>query len=171
MLKNALIMRNPLPDERIIADSILLPGNGINKAEEPSRTEIPIGFLIFSSMLPEFPLGSSAIGIVSCRRIAEEMQKKPEFDAWKAADRDYLRTQSLYRIMESAIQPITQDLIEIEKAENDISLFRAVSHSIAMGNAEEQVKEAADYITLTNEEEGVAEAIEKFVLRGGKGVC
>ena len=37
--------------------------------------------------------------------------------------------------------------------------------------AEEQVKEAADYITLTNEEEGVAEAIERFVLRGGESVC
>ena len=35
---------------------------------------------------------------------------------------------------------------------------------VAMENAEEQVKKAADYITGTNEEEGAAKAIEKFVL-------
>ena len=34
-----------------------------------------------------------------------------------------------------------------------------------MGNAEESVKAVADYVTDTNEEEGVAKAVEKFVLR------
>jgi hypothetical protein len=33
-----------------------------------------------------------------------------------------------------------------------------------MGNATEDVKMAADYITDTNENEGVAKAIERFVL-------
>ena len=33
---------------------------------------------------------------------------------------------------------------------------------IAMGNAQEPVKKAANYITLNNEEDGVAEAIDKF---------
>ena len=33
-----------------------------------------------------------------------------------------------------------------------------------MENAEEQVKQAADYITSGNEDEGAAKAIEKFVL-------
>ena len=35
---------------------------------------------------------------------------------------------------------------------------------IAMGNAFDEVKEAADYITDTNENDGVAKAIEKFIL-------
>ena len=35
---------------------------------------------------------------------------------------------------------------------------------VAMGNAFPQVKEAADYITATNDEDGVAKVIEKFVL-------
>ncbi len=34
-----------------------------------------------------------------------------------------------------------------------------------MGNAEESVKAVADYVTDTNEEEGVAKAVEKFALR------
>ena len=34
---------------------------------------------------------------------------------------------------------------------------------VAMGNAVEEVKVAADYITDTNDEDGVAKVIEKFV--------
>ncbi|HPU64141.1 MAG TPA: HAD hydrolase family protein, partial [Mobilitalea sp.] len=34
----------------------------------------------------------------------------------------------------------------------------------AMGNATDDVKAAADFITLTNEEDGVAQVIEKFML-------
>jgi hydroxymethylpyrimidine pyrophosphatase-like HAD family hydrolase len=35
---------------------------------------------------------------------------------------------------------------------------------IAMANAMEQTKQLADYITLSNDNDGVAVAIEKFVL-------
>ena len=33
-----------------------------------------------------------------------------------------------------------------------------------MANAQEVVKQAANYITLSNEEDGVAHAVEKFML-------
>lgn len=35
---------------------------------------------------------------------------------------------------------------------------------VAMGNAFPQVKEAANYITKTNEEDGVAHVINKFLI-------
>ena len=34
---------------------------------------------------------------------------------------------------------------------------------VAMGNAFEEVKKAADYITASNEQDGVAQVIEKFI--------
>jgi hydroxymethylpyrimidine pyrophosphatase-like HAD family hydrolase len=37
-----------------------------------------------------------------------------------------------------------------------------------MGNAFPEVKEVADYVTLTNEENGVAHVIDKFVLKEEK---
>lgn len=55
--------------------------------------------------------------------------------------------------------------------DNDTAMLREAGFGVAMGNAEDETKDAADYITLTNEEEGVADAIEKFVLRGGEGAC
>ena len=35
---------------------------------------------------------------------------------------------------------------------------------VAMGNATDEIKEIADYITLSNNEDGVAHVINKFIL-------
>lgn len=47
---------------------------------------------------------------------------------------------------------------------NDITMLEAAGVSVAMGNAGEEVKQAARYVTLTNEEDGVADFLEKYVL-------
>ncbi len=47
---------------------------------------------------------------------------------------------------------------------NDLSMIRAAGFGIAMGNAMDAVKEQADYVTGSNQKNGVAEAIERFVL-------
>lgn len=61
-----------------------------------------------------------------------------------------------------------EEIMACGDGDNDTLMLREVGFGVAMANAEEQVKAAADYITLSNEEDGVAEAIEKFVLRGEK---
>ena len=48
--------------------------------------------------------------------------------------------------------------------DNDVHLLREVGFGVAMANAQPQVKEAADYITASNDEDGVARAIEEFAL-------
>ncbi|NRD79307.1 HAD family phosphatase [Bacillus sp. BRMEA1] len=47
---------------------------------------------------------------------------------------------------------------------NDLAMIKAAGIGVAMGNAQETVKEAADWITSTNEENGVANAIRKWAL-------
>ncbi|MDC3413478.1 Cof-type HAD-IIB family hydrolase [Terrihalobacillus insolitus] len=47
---------------------------------------------------------------------------------------------------------------------NDIKMIEEAGLGIAMGNAQEKVKEAADWVTNTNEEDGVARAIEHWLL-------
>ncbi len=47
---------------------------------------------------------------------------------------------------------------------NDISMLKASGIGVAMGNAVSQVKDIADYITLSNDEDGVAEYIETYIL-------
>ncbi len=57
------------------------------------------------------------------------------------------------------------EIIAIGDNENDISMIRYAGLGIAMGNAESEVKELADYITLSNEEDGVARVIEEFIIK------
>lgn len=57
-----------------------------------------------------------------------------------------------------------ENVIALGDGENDIEMIRLAGIGIAMGNADAAVKEAADYVVSTNDEDGVAEAIERFVL-------
>jgi Cof subfamily protein (haloacid dehalogenase superfamily) len=57
-----------------------------------------------------------------------------------------------------------KNVIAIGDNENDIEMFKYAGYSVAMTNADDYVKAHADYITKNNNEDGVAEAIEKLVL-------
>ncbi len=48
---------------------------------------------------------------------------------------------------------------------NDVDMIMQAGFGIAMGNAHDKIKEAAKYITVSNDEDGVAKALEKFVLQ------
>ena len=48
---------------------------------------------------------------------------------------------------------------------NDMSMLEYVGTGVAMGNAEEDVKKIASYITDKNHEDGVAKALDKLVLQ------
>jgi len=47
---------------------------------------------------------------------------------------------------------------------NDVSMIREAGLGVAMGNAQDEVKSLADVVTGTNDEHGVAQIIEKYVL-------
>lgn len=56
------------------------------------------------------------------------------------------------------------EIIGIGDNYNDYELLTTAGLGIAMGNSVEALKSVADYITLTNNEEGVRHALNKFVL-------
>lgn len=47
---------------------------------------------------------------------------------------------------------------------NDLTMISYAGVGVAMGNARDEVKAVADYITKTNDEDGLVEVIEKFIL-------
>ena len=49
--------------------------------------------------------------------------------------------------------------------ENDLSMIECAGIGVAMENGEESVKAAADHVTVTNNEAGVAVAIHRFILQ------
>jgi len=46
---------------------------------------------------------------------------------------------------------------------NDMSMIEYAGLGVAMANAQEKVRDAADYITLSNDEDGIVHVIEKFM--------
>lgn len=47
---------------------------------------------------------------------------------------------------------------------NDLSMIKYAGLGVAMANAQEEVRKAADYITRSNDEDGIAHVIDKFML-------
>jgi Cof subfamily protein (haloacid dehalogenase superfamily) len=64
------------------------------------------------------------------------------------------------------------DILKIPAAEiatigdmpNDVNMFRKSGVSIAMGQASDEVKKSATYVTTSSEDEGFANAMEKFII-------
>ena len=46
---------------------------------------------------------------------------------------------------------------------NDLPMLRYAGKGVAMGNAQKEVKEAADYVTASNDEDGIVKIIRKFM--------
>jgi hypothetical protein len=56
------------------------------------------------------------------------------------------------------------EVMAVGDSPNDLDMIRYAGFGVAMGNAVEEVKKCARYITRSNDDDGVAEVIEKFVL-------
>lgn len=57
-----------------------------------------------------------------------------------------------------------EEIICIGDNENDLSMIKYAGLGVVMGNANDEIKEQADYVTDTNINDGVAKVINKFIL-------
>ena len=57
-----------------------------------------------------------------------------------------------------------ENVMAMGDAENDVEMIQLAGVGVAMGQAAQNVKDAADFVTTTCDEDGVAVAIERFVL-------
>ncbi len=58
----------------------------------------------------------------------------------------------------------TNEILAIGDSENDIEFLKVAGVKVAVNNADEELKDIADYITEKPYGDGVAEAIERFIL-------
>ena len=59
-----------------------------------------------------------------------------------------------------------ENTIAIGDSENDLNMIKKAGTGVAVANAMPAVLEAADFVTASNREAGVAQAVEKLLLRG-----
>lgn len=57
-----------------------------------------------------------------------------------------------------------KDIIAFGDELNDETMIEVAGVGVAMGNAVDKIKEISDYVTLSNDEDGIADYLEKFVL-------
>jgi Cof subfamily protein (haloacid dehalogenase superfamily) len=72
----------------------------------------------------------------------------------------------------AALKTLIKDLgvpsaavMAIGDAENDIEMIELAGIGVAVGNAGQAVKDAADVVVASNDKDGVAEAVERYVLQ------
>lgn len=53
----------------------------------------------------------------------------------------------------------------IGDSNNDIEMLKYAGLAVAMGNGGERVKQVSDYVTTTNDDGGVALALDRFILK------
>ena len=68
------------------------------------------------------------------------------------------------RYLSQTYQIPTEQIATIGDMPNDVLMFARSGLSIAMGNASHEVQRAARRVTTTNQDEGFANAVERFVL-------
>ena len=56
------------------------------------------------------------------------------------------------------------NVMAVGDSPNDNAMIKAAGIGVAVGNAVDEVKAIADYVTLSNNEDGVAEVVKRFVL-------
>lgn len=101
----------------------------------------------------------------------EKIAVHPVHNAWVNPDFIDVHITNSESTKKHAIQELLK-IISVKKEKvigigdslNDMPLFESVGFKIAMGNAPKELKEQADYVAPSVEEDGVADVIEKFVL-------
>lgn len=85
------------------------------------------------------------------------------YDNFEVMNKGVSKGAALERLSQLLNIPASE-MMAIGDNENDVSMFEYAGLSIAMGNAESCAKEAAMCITAPNNQDGVAIAIEKYIL-------
>jgi hydroxymethylpyrimidine pyrophosphatase-like HAD family hydrolase len=57
-----------------------------------------------------------------------------------------------------------EEMIAIGDGFNDLSMIEYAGLGVVIGNAPEAIRSKADYVTLSNDEDGVAHVLDRFVL-------
>ncbi len=74
------------------------------------------------------------------------------------------KAQSLLTLL-NTIGLTSEEMICCGDGFNDISMIEIAGLGVAMENAQEVVKAAADYITRSNDEDGILHVIQKFIMK------
>ena len=85
---------------------------------------------------------------------------------WSALKVEYVTGKISLKKLAEILGVTIPETMALGDAENDLSILKEAGLSLAMGNAVPEVKAVCDVVTGSCEENGWAEAIYEYVLKG-----
>jgi hydroxymethylpyrimidine pyrophosphatase-like HAD family hydrolase len=126
----------------------------------------------FADVLHEAPTFIRFMGEHSVRAMQREFGDWPlnfRYETWQefmecaVLSREAGKRNALARLC-ADFQIPAEAVLAVGDSRNDVPMLRWAGIGVAMGNAQPEVKEAVRFVTASNAEDGVAMAIERFVL-------
>ncbi|MBV9646628.1 MAG: HAD family phosphatase [Candidatus Eremiobacteraeota bacterium] len=126
----------------------------------------------FTDVLHEAPTFIRFMGEASVRAMQREFGDWPlnfRYETWQefvecaVLNREASKRNALARLC-ADFQVSPEHVLAVGDSRNDVPMLRWAGIGVAMGNAPREVKEAVRYVTAGNDDDGVAMAIERFVL-------
>jgi len=87
-----------------------------------------------------------------------------DFVECAVTNRDATKQRALARLC-ADFQIVSERVLAVGDSRNDVPMLRWAGMGVAMGNSLPEVRQAVQYVTATNDDDGVALAIEQFALR------
>ena len=119
-------------------------------------------------LMPCESAGCTMADMASEKAVAELKEKYPELSIYKSKD-TYLEIMDGQANKADAVKILCDSMninikhsISFGDNYNDIDMLKTTGKSYAMGNAPEEVKMQADYVTLDNNNEGIFEVLKKY---------
>ncbi len=131
-----------------------------------------------TEVLSEAPTFLRFLGRESVAAMEREFSDLPlhyKYESWgdfvecAVTSREATKQRALARLC-ADFQISRERVLAVGDSPNDVPMLRWAGIGVAMGNASAEVREAVAYVTAGNAEDGVAGAIERFVLQPRRGV-
>ena len=71
---------------------------------------------------------------------------------------------SSLEVLANRLGLLPEEVMAIGDGANDVRMLEVAGRGVAMGNAKEEIQRVADVVTASNDEDGVAKALEQYVL-------
>lgn len=91
-----------------------------------------------------------------------------DFAECAVTSREATKQRALARLC-ADFQIVAENVMAVGDSRNDVPMLRWAGLGVAMGNALSEVRQSVRHVTRTNDEDGVAVAIERFALEHGRG--
>lgn len=171
VLKDSNITINTYDDKRIISD------NKVNDYTYVERDVIKAEMVVVDDFISSVRFDINKILLAGEPDELDKYQKiladryDGLLDVYKSAP--YFLEIMPFGVTKGSMLPLLLDKLKIKREElaafgdnyNDMTMIGYAGFGVAMGNAETDVKKIADYICESNDNDGIANTLDKFVLK------